>query len=178
MNILKKIFTHQAVKVKPIKRENKLKKFSLRVLGTFRQRGNRFVTHDNIEYCIYKVSFLQANGIERSVTEENKAKLVNILNQFQHDFKVVYFKDVTISLDSTIKSHEERLDKVNQPSIRYIIEDRLKTMAIFKNRKYEEKHLFIQEHSRELFEDLFSEVYSLEMKKGSVLLRRLNNDME
>ena len=142
---------------------------------------NNILTQNDKSYAIYKIEFINSNGIDIETDLENVNKVNEVLKALTHDFKIIDMNVKKDNLNENIKDMFQIMDNNNLTDKRFEkIAERIEVMNFYNEEKYITTFLFISIADVEIFERLATTVFNIERldKKNSIeILQRLNNGM-
>lgn len=165
---------------KPKDNRADLLKSSVLENGVIAMENDIVLTQNEKSYAIYQIEFLESNGIDIHIDDENEEKVNALVKALEHDFKII---DIPVQKNNLLNNIEDMLlilekNEVSEKRFQKI-KERIEVMRFYNNEKYLTTFFFISQNDIEIFEKLAPDVFyikRLNEMECMGLLKRLNNE--
>ena len=148
----------------------------------YHKEDRMVITQNDKKYAIFKVEYINPNGIDIETDIENQSKVNELVKSMIHSFKTVDMNIVKNGLNKNIEECKELLKREDlSEKRRDKIQESLDVMKFYNDEKYVTSFLYISLEDLDIFCKLAPTVFHIErLNEDSVVetLSSLNNDMQ
>lgn len=181
-----KIFKYKSVVKVPIKENpsDYLSYESVKAVGAvnFDEKERLLISQNGDKYAIFKIEYLNQNGIDIEIDVENQKKVNELLKAMIHPFKIIEMNAIKNGLIENIRVLVDVL-KNNKLSTkrREKVFERIDVMKFYNEEKYITLYFYVSLLDLDIFIKLAPNVFNikrLNQNETMNVLKSLNNDME
>lgn len=154
---------------------------SVDATGSYKYDGELITTKKNERYKIFKIAYLQPNGVSAEIDRKNHKKMRLLFDTFSSDLKLSFPKEKKNSLSQSIEYYGDKYEAIEHEGKQEILLNRIRLMNIWNDTKYVSMIMFVKVQDIDKFKKAtinFLNVEEYSQEETIDLLSMLNNEME